>query len=87
MGDLNYTCVTFIACVILVLLIILYMLHNLIPTRTRIIYRKQPINKLDHLFSSENFPSRVYASDFRDDSPWIGGFKISYGKTVLPKKK
>ncbi len=36
-------------------------------------------------WSSSNFPSHVYNKLFNESTPWVGGFKIGDGKTVIKK--
>lgn len=47
----------------------------------KIIYRYIPMNPLDIQFSDINKPSELY--DGMSNNPWIGGYTIENGKTVI----
>jgi hypothetical protein len=38
---------------------------------------------LDVQFGSENYPSEIYKDIFTESSPWIGGFGLGSGKTIV----
>lgn len=59
----------------MIIFIIMYFYKDLeCPKQdVKIIYRDRPIDYLKYLFSSNNFPSKVYSGEFTQTSPWIGG--------------
>ena len=48
-----------------------------------IIYKYIPENVIDKQFDSENFPSKIYTEMFVKSSPWIGGYHLGSGKSVV----
>jgi len=51
-----------------------------------VIYRYVPKHTLDVQFGEENNPSEIYKDMFTKGPPWIGGYDLGMGKTVLEKK-
>lgn len=47
----------------------------------KIVYRYIPMNPLDIQFSDINKPSDLYNG--MTDNPWIGGYTIENGKTIV----
>lgn len=49
----------------------------------KIVYRYVPKHTLDVQFGNENYPSEIYKDLFTESSPWLGGFGLGSGKTIV----
>lgn len=68
----------------IVLVIVSWIRADLKCPPPKIIYRYIPKNILDVQFSdTDNNPSQIHADIFTKSSPWIGGYSLGDGKTIL----
>ena len=53
----------------------------------KIEYKYITPNTLDTQFSEDNKPSKIYADMFVKGTPWIGGYTLGDGKTMVATEK
>jgi hypothetical protein len=70
--------------IVLLSLILLFIVMNFFKEcPEKIIYRDKQFDSLAYMYSNNNLPSKLYAREFSESSPWIGGFRLGSGKTFL----
>lgn len=53
----------------------------------KVIYRLVPKHTLDVQFGDDNLPSEIHKDMFTESSPWIGGYQLGSGKTLVAVAK
>lgn len=68
------------------MLLIQFIKSELTCPEPKVIYRYIPRHTLDVQFGNENKPSVIFEDMFTKSTPWIGGYDMGKGKTLLEKK-